>query len=73
MDASRFYLAKVGFVKIDEKNGVEKTAVTQLLVGDEDFQAAYGTLLVELRKSMSDWKILSLAETGILEIYPAKL
>lgn len=73
MDASRFYLAKVGFVTIDEKNGVEKTAVTQLLVGDEDFQAAYGTLLVELRKSMSDWKILSLAETGILEIYPAKL
>ncbi len=73
MEASRFYLAKVGFVTIDEKSGIEKTIVTQLLVGDEDFQGAFGALLLELRGSMSDWKILSLTETGILEVYPARL
>lgn len=72
-DSGRYYLAKVGYITIDEKSGSEKTAESHLLVGEEDFQTAYGTLLDELRKSVSDWKIISLAETAILDVFPVKL
>lgn len=72
-EADRYYLAKVGFITIDEKSGTEKPTMVELLVGEDDFQTAYGSLLEELRKSMSDWKIISLAETAIVDVYPAKL
>lgn len=71
--ADRYYLAKVGFITIDEKSGAEKAAVTQLLVGEDDFQTAFSTLLNELRKSVSDWKIISLVETAIMDIFPVRL
>ena len=72
-DSGRYYLAKVGYITIDEKSGSEKTAESHLLVGEEDFQTAFGTLLTELRKSMCDWKIISLSETAILDVFPVKL
>lgn len=72
-DAGRYYLAKVAYVTIDEKSGAEKIAVTQLLVGDDDYQSAFGTLLIELRKSVSDWKIISIAETAIMDVFPVRL
>lgn len=72
-DSGRYYLAKVGCITIDEKSGSEKTAESYLLIGEEDFQTAFGTLLTELRKSMSDWKIISLSETAILDVFPVKL
>lgn len=51
-DSGRYYLAKVGYITIDDKSGSEKTAESHLLVGEEDFQTAFGTLLTELSKSM---------------------
>lgn len=72
-DSGKYYLAKVGYITIDEKNGSEKTAESHLLVGEEDFQTAFGTLLTELRKSMCDWEIISLSETAILDVFPIKL
>ena len=73
LGAERYYLAKVAFITIDEKSGVEKRSISQILVGDADFQGAFGTLLQEIRKFMSDWEIISLAETPIMDVYPAKL
>lgn len=37
-DSGRYYLAKVGYITIDEKSGSEKTAESHLLVGEEDFR-----------------------------------
>lgn len=72
-DAGGYFLAKVGFITLDEKSGAEKAAMSQMLVGGEDFQAAFGILLNELRTTVSDWKIISLAETPIHGIFPANL
>lgn len=72
-ECGRFYLAKVAYVVLDEKSGKEKKTISQILVGEQDFQAAFGTLLSGLRDTVSDWEIVSLAETQIVDYYPAKL
>ncbi len=72
-DADRYYLAKVSFITIDEKSGAEKTAMAQLLVCDDDYGSAFGSLLIELRKSVSDWRIISIAETAIMDVFPIRL
>lgn len=72
-ESDKFYLAKIGFVTLDEKTAQEKRSVTQVLVGEPDFQSAFGTLLQEMRNTVSDWEIVSIAESPILEYFPAKL
>lgn len=69
----RFYLAKVAFVTVDERTGAEKRAVSQWLIGGTGFNDAYEMLLREITKCMADIEIISLAESPIVEYYPAKL
>lgn len=72
-EADKFYLAKVAFVTLDEKSGKEKKTVSQWLIGGSDFNDAYEMLLREINKCMADIEIVSLSETAIKEVYPAKL
>lgn len=67
----RFYLAKVAFITIDEKTGIEKKSVTQILVGGQNFEDAYFALKEGMKKTISDWELQSLCETPILQVYPA--
>ena len=64
-----FYCAKVGFITLDEKSGVEKTSTSTMLVQAEDFDGAVKSLKENMRDTMSDWKILSIGESNILEVY----
>lgn len=64
-----FYQAKVGFITLDEKSGVEKTTVSSMLVQAEDFDGAVKSLKENMKGTMADWKILSLGESNILEVY----
>lgn len=72
-EADKFYLAKVAFVTIDERSGKEKKTVSQWLIGGTDFNDAYEMVLREINKCMADIEIVSLAETQIIQFYPAKL
>ena len=72
-ECGKFYLAKVAFVTIDEKTAKEKKTVSQWLIGAEDFDAAVDILNVEIGKCMADIEVISLAETPIVDYYPAKL
>lgn len=65
----KFYLAKVAFIIIDEKSAKEKKAITQILVGAEDFKGAYDALMEGFKGTMADWKIVSLAESVILDVF----
>lgn len=73
-DSGRFYLAKVAFFTIDEKSGKEKKAASQWLVGGTDFNDAYEQVLREFNKiSTCDPELVSLAESGIVDFFPARL
>lgn len=72
-DADRFWLAKVAFITIDEKTAKEKHTVSQILVGAPDFTNAVEGFNEGMKQTMADWKIISVAETPYMGVYPAKL
>ena len=73
LGAERYYLAKVAFITIDEKSAQEKRSISQVLVGASDFKEAYDNFLDGMKGTMADFELVSLAETPIMDVYPAKL
>lgn len=70
--ADKWYLAKVAFVSINEKTGVEKRSITEMLVAGKDFKGAYDNLMDGMKTTLADFEVVSIAETKIMDIYPAK-
>lgn len=65
-DEDRFFLAKVAFITINEKSGEEKSTITQILVGAENFDEARSSLDTVMKGSMADWEISSLSESSVI-------
>ena len=73
LGAERYYLAKVAFITIDERSGQEKRSISQILVGAPDFINAIEEFNEGMKGTLADFEIISLAETPIMDVYPAKL
>lgn len=71
-DFDKFYLAKVGFVAIDENTGVERITPSQMIIGANNFKDAINVLEEAMEGTMADYEILSISETGIVEVVPAE-
>lgn len=69
----RWYLAKLAFVTIDPKSGAEKKTVSQILVQAKDFKTAFENIVEQMRGTASDYEIVSLNETMIMDVYGVKL
>ena len=69
----RWYLAKVAFITIDEKSGVEKKTNTFILVQATDFRNAVENFTKGMADTMADYEIVSIAETPLMDVYRAKL
>ncbi len=67
--ADRWFKAKVAFLTLDEKTGAEKRTTQQLLVQATDFRAAVAALDKAMAGTLGDWVIVSIAETGIMDVY----
>lgn len=72
-EAERFYLAKVAFITIDERTATEKRAISQMLVGALDFANAIVEFNDGMKGTMADFELVSLSETPIMAVFPAKL
>ncbi len=72
-DADRYYLVNTAFVNYDEKTGTETQTVTQILVQASDFDSAVAAFKDGMKDTMADWKIISVAETPYMGVYPADL
>lgn len=68
-----WYMAKVAFITIDEKTALEKRTISQILVAGDDFKQAFDNFNESMKGTLGDFKLTSLAETPILEVYKAKL
>lgn len=73
LGAERYYLAKVAFITIDEKNNKEKQSISQILVGASDFTNAIEEFNEGMKGTMADFELVSLSETQIMDVYSAKL
>lgn len=69
----RWYMAKVAFITIDEKTGVEKRTSTFILVQANDFESAYANFKEGMKGSAADFELQSLAETPLMDVYKVKL
>ena len=69
----RWYLAKVAFIIIDEKSGVEKKSNSFILVQATDFKNAVENFTKGMADTMADYEIVSIAETPLMDVYRAKL
>lgn len=72
-ECGRFWLVKVAFITIDEKTAAGKRTVSQILVGAMDFDSAVESFKGGMKNTMSNWEIISVAETPYMGVYPANL
>lgn len=69
----RYYQVKVNFVTLDEKSGSEKKTSTLILVQASDFEDALKQFQQGMKGTMADYEIASIAETMIMDVFPADL
>ena len=65
----RWYKTKLQFITIDEKTEKEKRSNAYYLVQANSLQNAVKNIEEVLNTGMQDWKIASVAETMILDVY----
>ena len=68
--SERFYKAKVGFITLDEKAGVEKKKYVQMLVQADNFREALDNLNKGMKDTLADYEIVQLQETPIMDVFP---
>ena len=69
----RWYKVKVLFITLDEKSGVEKQTANYMLVQASDFHNALENLIDGMKSTMADFKITSISETNIMDVFEEKL
>lgn len=69
----RFYMVKVNFISIDEKSGAEKKSANFILVQASDFDHAFSNFKKGMEGTMSDFEIVSVTETMIMDVFPLDL
>lgn len=69
----RYYQAKVNFVTLDEKSGTEKKMSQLILIQASDFDDAVKNFKKGMEGTLSDFELVSLAETLIMDIFPLDL
>ena len=67
-----FYLAKVSMTSLDEKAGIERRKAVRYLIEAETLKDAMQRLEAEFRGGVSDWELVSLSKSPIVEVVTAE-
>ena len=68
--ADRWFKSKLLFITLDEKSGNEKKVASQVLIQAADLRDAVKKLDENMKGTMADYAIASMAETLIMDVYP---
>lgn len=68
----RYFLAKVEYITLDEKSGAEKKTSVNMLVQAEEIQEAKDNLEKGMKGTLSDWVLVAIKETKIMDVFPFK-
>lgn len=68
--SQRYFKAKVGFISLDEKAGVEKKKYVQMLIQADDLPEALENLKKAMSTTLEDYEIASIQETMIVDVFP---
>lgn len=69
-NGDRFFKAKIMFVTLDEKSGMEKKTAAQMLAQASDLKEALSIIEKGMAGTLADYVIASLTETTIMDIFP---
>ena len=69
----RWYKIKVAFVTLDEKSGKECKSYSYMLVQSSDTASAEKMLHERMKGTLSNYKVMEVKETNIIDVYPYKL
>lgn len=69
-EGDRWYRCKVYFIVIDEVKATEKRCASTILVFGADIDNAWQHLTEALKDSVSDYEVVSVTETPIVDIFP---
>lgn len=69
-DGDRYYKAKIYFITLDEKSGIEKKTAAQMLIQASNLKEAITVLEEGMKGTLADYTIASIAETQIMDVYP---
>lgn len=68
--ADRWFKCKLVFITLDDKSGAEKKTSTYVLVQGASTEDATTKLHEGMKGTMADYRIESVVETPILDVYP---
>lgn len=68
-DADKWFKAKVAFITLDEKTGIEKKSCQNMLVQASDLRDAVKRLDKHMEGTLADYEISAVAETAIMDVY----
>lgn len=72
LNDDRWFKARVAFITIDEKSGVEKRTVQTVLVQANELHRALTRLDEGMKGTLGEWVIVSIAETAIIDVFKFK-
>lgn len=68
--ADKWFDCKINFVILDQEKGSEKKISAMMLVNANSVNSANDTLFEHMKGTMSDWELVKIAETPILDVVP---
>lgn len=72
LNDDRWYKARIAFISLDEKSGVEKRTMQTALVKGQDIHRAMSLLDEGMKGTLGEWEIISIAETAIIDVFKFK-
>ena len=70
LNDDRWFKARIAYITLDEKSGVEKRTVQSALVQANDFHLA--RLDEGMKGTLGEWVIVSITETAIIDVFKFK-
>lgn len=68
-NGDRYFKAKIYFVTLDEKSGIEKKTAAQMLAQASNFREALDVIEKGMEGTLADYVIASLNETAIMDVF----
>ena len=72
LNDDRWFKARIAYITLDEKSGVEKRTVQSALIQAKDFHRALSRLDEGMKGTLGDWEIVSITETAIIDVFKFK-
>ena len=69
-EADRWFKCRLAFLTLDERTGSEKKSYSNVCVQASDLRDAVKKLDENMKGTMADYIIVSVAETPIMDVYP---